>query len=90
MSTPQKTAIFLERRGYRQRRLIDAVRLLPILGMILLALPLLWQAEESQSSFNADALIYVFGVWVLLIACSAFVSAFMGGNDVSATTDTPD
>lgn len=90
MSTPKKTPIFLERRGYRQRRLIDAVRLLPIVGMILLALPLLWRTDDAQTAINADALIYVFGVWVLLIACSAFVSAFMRDDDVSSVTDPSD
>ncbi|MFT6673850.1 MAG: hypothetical protein ACJAVM_000021 [Sulfitobacter sp.] len=34
--------IFLERRSYRMRRMMDAVRLLPLLGLCLWMVPLLW------------------------------------------------
>ena len=37
-----RTSVFLERETYRRRRIMDAARLLPLLGVALFALPLLW------------------------------------------------
>ena len=65
-----RTPLFLERRGYRRRRLRDAVRLLPVLGLALWMVPLMWQTPETGAEPVAmsDALSYVFGVWALLVA----------------------
>ena len=41
-----RAPIFLEKRGYRQRRMMDAVRLLPFLGLMLWMVPLLWPVPE--------------------------------------------
>ena len=69
--------IFLEKRGYRQRRMMDAVRLLPFLGLMLWMVPLLWPVPESLPDAILEpseptiamsvALRYLFGVWALLI-----------------------
>ncbi len=59
--------IYLERQNYRRRRLIDAVRLVPFLGVILFFLPVLW-AGQSQSSAG---LLYLFGAWGVLIVIMA-------------------
>ena len=53
---------FLAPAAYRQRRLRDAARLLPILGLALLMVPLLWTEPPSGSR----ATLYVFAVWALL------------------------
>ena len=37
--------LFLARHGYRRRRIMDAARVLPILGGFLFFLPLLWRGE---------------------------------------------
>lgn len=79
--------VFLERQTYRRRRLMDAARLLPALGALLMMVPLLWPQSGSQSGSipasgpNAemgtqgvpisDAIIYVFSVWAGLIILSA-------------------
>lgn len=75
MSQRERPPIFLERHSYRQRRMMDALRLLPILGLMLWMLPLFW---PSPSELQGDALpastavIYIFGIWALLIlACWA-------------------
>jgi hypothetical protein len=57
--------LFLARRTYRRRRLMDAARLLPWLGAFLFGLPVLWSAPET-----AAGLLYLFGAWVVLIVLS--------------------
>lgn len=71
MSGQPNSPVFLERASYKRRRLIDAARLLPVLGALLWAIPLLWRSGEGTS--NATALMYVFGVWVLLIVFGALI-----------------
>lgn len=70
-----KPPIFLERSGYRQRRMMDALRLLPVLGALLWLLPLFWPTEAVVSGAGgivtmSAAMIYVFGVWGVLIVIS--------------------
>jgi hypothetical protein len=65
--------LFLERRGYRMRRLLDAVRLLPILGLFLCMLPLLWPVADPQEGGNvatSAALRYIFAIWMGLSVAS--------------------
>jgi hypothetical protein len=40
--SPERGPVFLARRTYRQRRLADAARMLPLAAGVLMALPLLW------------------------------------------------
>jgi hypothetical protein len=68
---------FVERRTYRRRRLMDIARLLPILGALLFAVPLMWPnpdpypAPDSQGGMATSAAIaYIFVVWGGLIAAS--------------------
>ena len=55
--------VFLERRTYRLRRLGDAARLLPVIGLVLLFVPILWGPEATTHT----GLIYLFSVWAVLI-----------------------
>ena len=80
MSTGPKSKIFLEQAGYRQRRLRDALRLLPFFGIIFLTIPLLWVPEQTQ---NATALTYIFGVWVILIIFTALMSLALRNDDAA-------
>ena len=67
--------LFLERGSYRQRRLADAARMLPILGGVLLMLPLLWpRGADPDATPTSLAMIYIFGCWTAL-ALAAFVLA---------------
>jgi len=68
--TPQKSPLFLQRRSYRRRRLADAARLVPVIGAALWLVPLLWHDGARSST----ALLYVFGVWALLIAATLILS----------------
>ena len=62
--------VFLERQSYRHRRLSDAAKLLPIVGLVLMFLPLLWIGEGK----TAGGLIYIFTVWAILIAVVGILS----------------
>ncbi|WP_296423992.1 hypothetical protein [Yoonia sp.] len=89
MNRAPKSPVFLERASYRQRRLRDAARLLPVLGAILWMIPLLWSRDQPAASTNADALLYTFGVWVALIVLSAVLSRGLRPDDATPL-DTPD
>lgn len=62
---------FLERSVYRRRRLLDAVKLLPILGLLVFLVPALILGESAGST--ATRLIYFFFCWAGLIACCALL-----------------
>ena len=72
MNTPQGSK-FLSRTNYRQRRMIDAVKLLPVLGVGLFFLPLMLfhshqEAEDGHYAASlSDVALYIFCVWVFLI-----------------------
>jgi hypothetical protein len=73
--------LFLERRTYRQNRLQDAARLLPVLGLMLVFAPIFIRGEAAEEEAQLSGwLVYYFTVWVGLIALTAFVSrALMRG-----------
>ncbi|OZB15097.1 MAG: hypothetical protein B7X55_10160 [Rhodobacterales bacterium 34-62-10] len=82
------TPLFLERRSYRQRRLMDAARLLPLLGVLLWLIPLLWPqrdpAGEVAAVSTSSAILYIFGVWVLLALIALFVSLMLDSKAETA------
>ncbi len=49
---------------------MDAARLLPALGTVLLILPILWASDRG----TADGTIYIFLVWLALIVAAAILS----------------
>ena len=67
---------FLERSTYRKRRMADGARLLPILGVILLAVPMLWGTADSGPVTTTSVMGFVFGVWVLLVTFGALLSRY--------------
>lgn len=62
--------LFVERETYRRRRLLDAARVLPVLGIALWLVPLLWPDTPEEGVPMSRALVYVFGVWAALILCA--------------------
>ncbi|GHH01994.1 hypothetical protein [Pseudodonghicola xiamenensis] len=61
-------SVFLERQSYRRRRLMDAARLLPVLGALLFAVPLIWpRAGQPGAVQSSHGVIYIFTVWAVLI-----------------------
>lgn len=73
-----KGPVFLHSRPYRQRRLVDGIRLLPVLGFALFFLPLLWPVA-GEFVRGSRAIVYVFGAWMLLIALSAGLALVLRG-----------
>lgn len=76
--------LFLARRNYRRRRAMDGSRMLPFLGMFLFVMPLLI-GLGSTTVF----LVYVFSVWLGLIALAALISGRLAAalNDEEPTTE---
>ena len=62
--------LFLARRNYRRRRITDAARVLPWLGLFLLLLPVLRGGGDPPGT--AAGGVYLFAVWFGLI-CAAFL-----------------
>ena len=71
--TPEQEAIIAEKRSYRRRRMADAARLLPVFGVALFSIPLLWAGADEGTS-TTSAMLYIFGVWAVLAATSAAIS----------------
>lgn len=76
--------VFLERKTYRARRMMDGARLLPLLGVALFMVPALWPksaviAPPAPDSFAAPvttsgAMLYVFGLWGFLTLAAAVMA----------------
>lgn len=72
--------LFLARAPYRRRRLRDAARLLPVVGVLLLLLPLLW-TKEGQVRLTSGEVIYFFVVWFgLVVVAAAFAPGLRSGD----------
>lgn len=75
-----RSPLFLAPASYRRRRLADASRLLPVLGIILLFLPLMW-TETSDLRLTSGHVIYFFGVWFFLVLlAAAFAPGLQAGD----------
>ncbi len=78
----KNSPLFLARAVYRRRRLRDAARLLPLVGLLLVLLPGLGQEDGS----NAVDAVYLFLIWFLLIVAAALIAP---GLSQSETEDEP-
>ncbi|SFO22254.1 hypothetical protein SAMN04487859_119105 [Roseovarius lutimaris] len=80
--SPERGPVFLARRTYRRRRLADAARLLPIIGTVLICIPLLWQGEGASGATRTTmAMFYIFGLWVLLALIAGIVSHYLRASE---------
>ncbi len=80
--SPKHNIPFLERQSYRRRRLIDTIRMLPVMGAVLWAVPLLWrQSEDSGAVMTSDAIIYIFMVWLLLVVGGGWLARSLKRSD---------
>jgi len=87
MTPPTKSPVFLERASYRQRRVRDAARLVPALGIILWVIPLSWTHATPDAPTSTYAIIYIFGVWVVLIVLTAFLSRLLRVDEPERAED---
>ena len=72
---PARQALFVERRTYRLRRLMDAARILPVLGLALFLLPLLWAPEGAARRLLEVDAIYLFAIWFVLIGAACLMAS---------------
>jgi peptidoglycan/LPS O-acetylase OafA/YrhL len=70
--TNRRSPLFLERETYRRRRIMDGARVLPVLGFVLILLPVLW-TQGGQMGTAGEA-VYLFVLWFLLILAAALLS----------------
>lgn len=84
---------FLARQTYRRRRLTDAARILPVVGLFLFLIPILWQPAETPAHDTASGGIYLFGAWFVLIVAAFLLSRALApgeGDDEGASGEPPD
>jgi len=74
----RRTPVFVERSRYYRRRLIDCARLLPVLGAFLWMIPMLWALGPNGGKLTSSAMVYLFGVWAMLIVISGFLTRALG------------
>ena len=89
---PGRPGLFLARDSYRQRRLRDAARMLPVLGLVLWLVPLMWRreaGEAGQTGGMAAAVTVVFAGWALLIVLTALIVRRLRPEDGGAPDDGP-
>lgn len=72
MRSPREP-LFLARQSYRRRRIEDAARLLPLLGVVLFLLPLMVGGEIGNVR-----LAYVFSSWFFLILFAMLLARHLG------------
>ncbi|SFE31204.1 hypothetical protein SAMN04488523_106156 [Sulfitobacter brevis] len=85
-----RSPIFLERRSYRVRRMMDAVRLLPVLGLALFMVPLIWPVpsdDPSETMPMSTALEYLFGAWMFLVLAGWLLWRRTGAHAADPASD---
>ena len=82
---PRREPIFLGRETYRRRRVIDALRLLPLAGLLLFLGPLLGSGAGPPSTAMGG--IYVFSAWLVLILLAALLVRWLAGAPGGVATD---
>ena len=73
--------LFLERRSYRRRRLADAARVLPMLGLVLILVPILWLPAATPEPDTGRGGVYLFAVWFVLILAAFGLSRVLPAED---------
>lgn len=68
--------VFLARRSYRLRRMADGMRALPVAGLVLFFLPLLWTGDEDAAKTSAGT-EYIFASWAILIVVAGILSRLL-------------
>jgi hypothetical protein len=69
--------LFLARQSYRRRRLSDAAKVLPLVGLGFFLMPILWAGSGTTSG----GLIFIFTVWGVLIGVIAILSPRLSDSE---------
>ena len=65
--------VFLESDGYRLRRIVDALRFLPLLGIFFVVVPGIMLSGAVPRSLSGVG-IYFFAIWIVLILLTAILT----------------
>ncbi len=80
------TTPFLARRAYRLRRMMDAARLLPVLGTLAVLIPVFSAGRHPQSPmWYGRGLVLLLSVWLAMV-----VAAWIIGQRLRPAIGTPD
>lgn len=71
---PPRQPLFVAPPIYRSRRLRDAARLLPVLGAVLMLVPMLWEPGAGDARSTARDGIYLFVLWGALILAARLLA----------------
>ncbi|MGL6211452.1 MAG: hypothetical protein ACRC14_16645 [Paracoccaceae bacterium] len=85
-----RAPLFLAKSGYRRRRLHDAARLVPVFGVFLILLPILWSPAETEARDTASDGIYLLVVWAGLIAIAALLAPALAQTATPEMDHTPE
>ena len=83
--TPRRP-LFLEKAHYRRSRAMDAARILPVVGFVLLLLPILWTGNASIGI--TQAAVFIFGLWGVMIAGAMVLSRLLRDPPTTRARDT--
>lgn len=86
MTKPQPPK-FLARSSYRRRRIIDAARLLPVLGVFVFFLPVLWHPADTPEPDTARGGLYLFAGWLVLIVAAFLLARVLGRAEPPSSED---
>lgn len=75
--TRPRQPLFVARETVRRRRLTDTVRVLPLVGLFLLMLPMLWATPDDPAAETASEGLYIFAVWGGLIVAAFVLSRLL-------------
>lgn len=88
MTGQRPRQLFVERQTYRRRRIQDAARFLPVLGIVLVMVPLLW-SEGAQGVSMSGAIRYLFTLWAALVGAAMVLSHYLGEDKAGEAEDPP-
>lgn len=81
-SPPDPAALPLARAATARRKRRDLARVLPLLGIVLLASPFIDLVADAGALAGIPvSVLYVFGVWFALIAATARLAARLRADD---------
>ena len=76
MLTPREP-VFLARDTYRRRRLVDGLRVLPVVGLLLFLSPLVGGAGYVRETAGSG--VFIFAVWFALIVATGVLGRLLAG-----------
>ncbi len=84
---PPRQPLFVAPRTYRRRRLMDAARMLPVLGLVLMLVPMLWAPQPGGLRTTSTDGFYLFLIWGGLILAARLLAPGLDTTPPDARDD---